>query len=304
MKQLIINADDLGLSRGTNRAIADCFARGLVTSTSLLVNMPASSDALRVLREQPDLPVGLHVCLTSGRAVLPPTQVPLLVDNAGRFRHSFVGLWRLLRSRQRAAAVQQIAAEIRAQWQLADSWGVSLNHVDSHQHVHMLPDIFRVVTALANAAGLPLRVSTERLRLASVLVGPKRCTQGITGVLKAVLLAACALRVSALAPAIRRSDRCCGIVHTGRMTSEVLRHLFMRCPAGVTELITHPRCATDGEDSDEWNAADRQFLQSPLRCQEYNALLDPQVHEALQQAGVELLRERNRQPAVAARAAG
>jgi chitin disaccharide deacetylase len=292
MKRLIVNADDLGISPGTNRAITESFTRGIVTSASLMVNLPATEDALRIVREHPALPVGLHICLTSGRSVLPACEVPCLVDDAQTFRHSFPSLAWLLRSRDRLAALAQLATEIEAQVALARRWGVKLNHLDSHQHVHMLPGLFAIVADVARRVGVPVRVSYEPWPTGSLAVGPDRLIQGASGLLKRSILATCTRRIAPLASGLRRSDRCFGITHTGRMTREVLVHLIRRLPEGVTELITHPSLETGRADSGALSAADRAFLGSPRRRQEFEALLDPGVRQLVAAVGAQLVRRR------------
>ena len=84
MSGLIINADDLGYSPTVNRAIADMFAAGLVTSTSLLVNQPHSEAGAALARRLPRLSVGVHLNLSRGRPILPSEQVPSLVDEEGK----------------------------------------------------------------------------------------------------------------------------------------------------------------------------------------------------------------------------
>jgi predicted glycoside hydrolase/deacetylase ChbG (UPF0249 family) len=290
MSRLIVNADDLGISLGTNRAIAECFSRGIVTSASLLVNMPAWEEAVRIAREHTALQIGLHVCLTSGRPILPARQVPLLVDGRQRFRHSFLGLWRLLRSPQREAALAQLAAEIEAQWDRARRSRVTLGHVDSHQHVHMLPDLFPVVADLARKVGVTVRVANEPWHLGALTVGARRIAKGASGLLKAALLRWCTRRSARLAAEVRRSEACFGIVHSGRMTSDVLRYLIGTLPDGVTELIVHPSLETEPDPQAALSEADCHFLRSPFRRQEYEALLAPLVHQSLDRAGAQLLR--------------
>ena len=63
MKYLIVNADDFGASHGINRGIVDAHQRGILTSTSLLVDTPWSQDAASLTHTNPDLSVGLHVHL-------------------------------------------------------------------------------------------------------------------------------------------------------------------------------------------------------------------------------------------------
>ena len=55
MKYLIVNADDFGASAGINRGILEAHERGVLTSTSLMVNMPAVGEAVRSRRDYPEL---------------------------------------------------------------------------------------------------------------------------------------------------------------------------------------------------------------------------------------------------------
>src|SRR5918999_6510924 len=84
-RQLVVNADDFGISRGVNRGIVEAHRSGLVTSASLMANLPSAEDALTRAAICPDLGLGLHLTLTAGRPLLPPAAVPTLVDPDGQF---------------------------------------------------------------------------------------------------------------------------------------------------------------------------------------------------------------------------
>src|SRR5262245_62938066 len=85
LKQLIVNADDLGLTPAVNRGVVRAFQDGIVTSASLLVTGSAFEDAVALARQNPELDVGLHLALVEERAVLGPDVLPTLVDETGRF---------------------------------------------------------------------------------------------------------------------------------------------------------------------------------------------------------------------------
>ena len=115
MRPLVFNADDFGLSPAVNRSIIRCAHGGLMKSVSLLVTHAAAEDALRLAAglDEP-IGLGLHFCLTSGRAVSPPEKIPLLAAPDGRFRHGFLSLARLLSSSLREEAVRQVRTEFDA----------------------------------------------------------------------------------------------------------------------------------------------------------------------------------------------
>ena len=129
MKFLIVNADDFGYSRGINRGIAQAYERGIVTSTTLMVNAPAARDALELARRLPRLAVGLHVNFTNEAERLVEFD-----DHA------------ICRS------------ELRRQFDLfVEMAGRPPSHLDSHQHVHRHPHRLPVFWELAREHALHLR---------------------------------------------------------------------------------------------------------------------------------------------------
>jgi chitin disaccharide deacetylase len=72
MKSLIVNGDDFGSSQGINRGIIVAHEQGILTSASLMVDLPASAEAARLGADHPDLGVGLHVVLESLAGSPPP----------------------------------------------------------------------------------------------------------------------------------------------------------------------------------------------------------------------------------------
>jgi len=147
MKQLIINADDLGLSPAVNDAIFNGAKRNVITAASLMVNMPFAEESVaRIKAVCPNLSLALHFCLTSGQAVLPHREIPALVDSNRYFQLGFFGLWRALTSKKTGADVlAQATAEFDAQLErmerLVSQYSLRFDHLDSHQHIHVLPGL-------------------------------------------------------------------------------------------------------------------------------------------------------------------
>ena len=139
-KRLIINADDYGLSRGITDGILLTHQKGILTSTSLMVNQPATDYAISRAAEVPELGIGIHLNLTQGMPVLPNDQVRTLVDNDGYFYSCGRLANKLLRLQ---VSAQEIEAEFRAQIQLMKSNGMMPTHADSHHRIHMYPSAAR-----------------------------------------------------------------------------------------------------------------------------------------------------------------
>src|ERR1700722_5942049 len=81
MRRLIVNADDFGFTAGVNRGIVEAHCRGVVTSSTLMANGPAFSDAAQLARTVPQLSVGCHVVLIDGQPLLDPKTISSLVDH-------------------------------------------------------------------------------------------------------------------------------------------------------------------------------------------------------------------------------
>src|ERR1700758_5214192 len=137
LKNLIVNADDLGWTEGVNRGIADAHRKGLVTSTSLLANGQAFESALRLARANPELGVGVHLNLSDGSPTAPADTVRGLLDRAGNLEGGPESL--LLRIASRSLAVEEVEREWDAQICKVRDTGIEPTHLDGHKHVQMLP---------------------------------------------------------------------------------------------------------------------------------------------------------------------
>ncbi len=153
-RQVIINADDFGLSPGVSQGIIQAYRAGGITSTSMMVNMPGLDHALSLARSLPDLGVGLHFNLTYGRPVSDPALVPSLVKPDGAFHQGQCGLIR---------EFADIAIELDAQWNVLAQALLPPTHLDSHQLLHQNdPIIFKIMAEKAVRENIPLRRSQVR----------------------------------------------------------------------------------------------------------------------------------------------
>lgn len=154
MKQLIINADDFGITDGVVRGIIELHGAGVVSSTSCMTNMPAWSQAAAYLRKHPDLGAGVHLVFNTGQPVLPAEQVPALLGQDGHFLTDSQILLSL-----RRGTTDQLRAEFRAQIErFIDDVGRPPDHLDNHCAIsYVRPDRFKVTLELAKEYALPIR---------------------------------------------------------------------------------------------------------------------------------------------------
>ncbi len=156
----IINADDFGYSKGVNLGILEAFQHGVVTSTTMMVNMPGAEHAAQLAKENPDLGVGIHFVLTCGKPVC--SDVSSLVNENGEFRKRDEQLLH--------ADINEIERELTAQLEKFFSLGLTPTHIDSHHHVHAHEKVFPIVKKLAQQHHLPARPvpSTDMFDLQTV----------------------------------------------------------------------------------------------------------------------------------------
>lgn len=158
---VIINADDLGLTRSVNNSIATLFAGGQVSSSTLMATGGEYRHALGLVRDGQVRDCGLHLTLTSSlpdalaRPILPQSEVRSIVDADGRLfldREDFF----------RAARPHDAEKEASAQIEKALADGVDLTHLDSHEGTLQLrPEFATVYIRLGARYRLPMRMGSR-----------------------------------------------------------------------------------------------------------------------------------------------
>ena len=151
-KKFILNADDFGLSKDLNRAVAEGYQSGLLKSVSLIANGTCFDEAVNVILPQcPDLGVGIHLNLIEGKSLC--TDVTALTDNEGNFNNSYIQLMLKSYNPKEKDFFPQIEREFRRQIEKVMS-KTKVTHIDSHVHTHSIPKIFDIVCRLAKEYGI------------------------------------------------------------------------------------------------------------------------------------------------------
>ncbi len=158
MKRLIVNADDLGRSRGVSRGILRAHRDGVVTSATLMANSPAAADAAGLVRDQTRLGVGVHLVLTFAAPLSPPSEVPSLVREGGAFPRRP----REIRGRVRG---EEALREFRRQIdRAARLLGRAPTHLDTHHFAQEESEVLWALAEVAREKGLPARHLTPSMR--------------------------------------------------------------------------------------------------------------------------------------------
>lgn len=244
MKQLIVTADDFGLSSGVNRAVEMAWRDGILTGASLMAGGAAFDEAVTIARRNPGLQVGLHLTLVQGRAVLPPTLIPDLVDQEGRFRDNPVATGcRYFFDR---SLYCQLKREIAAQLDKVRGAGLAVSHLDGHLNIHLHPTVFRILVELMPQYGITsMRLSRERLGHNLRFDRQRRWGKTLEYLIFSALSNHARPELDRLG--IGYAAEVKGVLNSGRMTERYLLDMSDDLVDGVTELYCHPGILPDAE---------------------------------------------------------
>jgi len=264
----VVNADDFGFTPDVNCGILAAHRDGILTAATLMANGAAFDDAVRLARETPSLDVGCHLVLISGRSLVPP-YAPLPA--------SAPELLRALAAR-RIRIYDELAAQVRK----IVAAGIRPTHLDTHKHTHLAPPVLEAVARL----GEEFRIPWIRRPMDFPLSAPG----GVSPRLKRLTSAAIALLGGRFHRVLKRhrcraTDFFAGFRITGRFRTQELVELMRVIPEGTTELMCHP-----GRCGEALRHAPTRLKES--REAELAALTAPQVREAVERAGIELVNYR------------
>ena len=276
MKLLIVTGDDFGVSGAANEAIEQAHRQGILNTASLMVGAEAAEDAVRRARRLPALRVGLHLVLVRGRPVLPAAEVPDLVGADGAFSTRLVraGVRFFFRPRVR----RQLGTEIRAQFEKFRATGLTLDHVNAHNHMHLHPSVLGLVLRIGADYGLrAVRLPHEPFLASWRATGEGLLRRVANDLLLWPLLAAHRRRLARAGMVC--NDYVFGMNDAGTMDRNRLLGFLAHLPEGISEIYCHP--ATGPWAGMEAAAGRYRF------AEEFAALTDAAVAAAIPRLGIE-----------------
>ncbi len=208
MKKIIINADDFGLTDGCNRGIIKAIKKGLVTSTTIMMNMAYANKGIDILKSMNFKSLGIHLTLTCGEPSLPVSEVPTLVNSENKFYKRKESLFPHMK-------LEEVEKELKNQIELFLKTGLKPSHLDSHHHIHMCDGIREITVKLAKYYNLPLRYVNKET---------KNCLEENN---------------------IKTTDKFSMDFYGENATIETIRKTLSQLKSGSMELMVHPGLVDD-----------------------------------------------------------
>lgn len=234
MKKLIVNADDYGLHESINKGIVDGARNGCITSTSIMAVGPAFDHGISCLKDVQELGVGVHLTLVATEPLLPKEKIVTLISSEnGMFYKSYPEF--IKKYIFGAISIDEIYQELYAQINKVKSAGIHITHLDSHQHLHILPGIIDVVIDLAKHFGIQaVRIPSENYRFFDDFkIGRYIGKCGLT------FLAQLA-RQKLNREQMSTTNFFWGMMNGGNMDDHKIGKIISLLPEGINEIMVHP----------------------------------------------------------------
>lgn len=271
MPRLIVTADDAGLHEGMTAGAIKAHREGIVTACSLVANGRAIEDAIDRLSSISSMAAGVHLTLVEERPLSPPAQVASLTGPDGRF----VANYRRFAMRYAAGRVRlsEVERELRGQIEMLLARGLTLTHLNGHQHLHVLPKIFEIVVRLAGEYRIGyIRTPSDAVHA----VSPRTAAVRLLG-----HFGRRARQRLEREPLLATASRTIGVSDAGHHSLDSLIRLLDDVE-GTTELVCHPGVGDDSISAAygwgyEWD-------------RETESLCDPGLREEIARRGIELVK--------------
>lgn len=153
MSKLIVNADDFGYCEAVNYGIISAHRNGIVTSTTIMANMPGFDHAVNLLKENKNLGCGVHMTLSCNKPL--NDKFKSLVDENGMF-------YRILNEEIMSKIdLDEVYYELCSQIDKVKNSGIEITHLDSHHHIHTISYIKDIIKSIMDKYNLKIRGGFE-----------------------------------------------------------------------------------------------------------------------------------------------
>lgn len=282
MIQLIINADDFGLSQSVNKGIIKAHCEGILSSTTIMANMPYFEEASNLAQQHTDLGVGVHLNIIRGTPLSDPMKIPTLTDNNRFFfNHISKFIFKLISGKFNP---DDIRTEYHAQIERVIESGLRPTHLDSEKHHHLLPQIFPIVIEMAKY----YHISKIRFIHERSFLGFKPANFVNFQYYKAVFLSLLSQwhQNRIIKERIITTDKFYGISITNKMTLDCIINFLKNIDNGTFEFMCHPGLP---ETVGGTYVGHGKYFITRSRHLELKILLDEKLKEIIHQRQIKLV---------------
>jgi predicted glycoside hydrolase/deacetylase ChbG (UPF0249 family) len=268
-RNLIVNADDYNSDEERNRGILEAAEKGIVTSVSVIANLPFTAKTAEKLKTVFGPRIGVHLNLTKGVPIT--KRATTLADESGQFFKKKKA-WR--RALLRQYDLKEVEEEFAAQISRLRELGITPDHLDGNNHLHIFPHIAEVVARLARDSDIKkIRLPLEKFQNPKHYFQPKVFSKFFFGLL--------AKRASFTFKSfdLLFPEHFAGIQFPQVGKIESLQKLFRELPPGVTELMCHPGYRAVSLPQTAWSPHEEELV----------TLTNPKVFAALKQEQITLI---------------
>ncbi|MGN6715272.1 chitin disaccharide deacetylase [Anaerocolumna jejuensis] len=156
--KLILNADDFGYSKGVNYGVIEASQNGIVQSSTIMAGMPGFDHAVLLAHENPNLRIGVHLMLTTGKSIIKTHKT--ITDEHSNFFHPNE-LFAKLKNNE--IDLKEVEDEFEAQIQKVFAAGIVPDHFDSHHFIHTSQSIIMVFLRLAQKYNVKVRLGKQSI---------------------------------------------------------------------------------------------------------------------------------------------
>ena len=235
MKQLIINADDFGLHPLINKGIIKGHSEGIITSTSLMPSAPYFDEAVQLAKANPSLGVGIHLTLVGGVKPACTSGVNSLLTADGVFAEDYT----VFAKKWYTGSIKknELVKELETQIEKVLAAGIKPTHIDSHQHMHVLPGIAGIVVRLCEKYGIKkIRMPGENIFWSGGFKAGIGRKIGRDGLSFCAMLA----KGKAQSAGLVYPQHFFGMLAGGNLNAELVKNILLNLPEGTSEIMTHP----------------------------------------------------------------
>ena len=277
MLHLIVNGDDFGFNEKVNEEILRSFKNGILRSTSLMANGKSFEDAIKIIKSNPELDIGVHLTLVGGKPILNNDKIPSLLDGNGFFHKDVINFSQKYFSNK--ISLEEVKIEFTAQIEKILNHVDKISHIDCHQDVHILPKILDITIELANNYNIKfVRIPKERLK-GYMFRNLKSFDTLAQMIVRNYFFSAAKKKIPS------STDYFIGFYLGGKLSKQNLLTLIKNLPAdGVCELMCHPGL---------FEITTSNSCRNYRQVEEASALVDSEILELLHEKNIEITSFKN-----------